>query len=136
MKRMNDLSIQILAHMEAEEWSIYKAFEDMDPITCSLALRSEEEHSMARYMFTRLREKGIELEYWAARLKVLQDFVRAHIEKEERTLFDIALDHLNEEEIDLMTKQFTDIEEWSAQRKADTRPSNLRHEQYLQSVPF
>ncbi len=45
---MNDLSIDILAHMDAEERSIYKAFEDVDPIARSLALRHEEEHSLAR----------------------------------------------------------------------------------------
>ncbi len=109
-EKINDLSIQIIAHMDAEERSIYTAFEEVDPIARSLALRSGEEHSLSRYMMNRLREKGIEPEYWAARLQVLQNIVRNHIEEEERTMFDIALDHFNEEEIGSMTKKFEDVE--------------------------
>jgi hemerythrin-like domain-containing protein len=108
--RMDDLVIRIIAHMDAEEQSIYQSFEELDAVPRSLALRSEEEHHVARFMMNELLDRGITDEHWAAKLQVFRGLLERHMETEERDMFDLAKDYFVDEEIDKMTKQFDEVE--------------------------
>ena len=107
---MNSLSMQILVHMDAEERTIYAALEDIDPIARSVALRDEVEHDLGRYLINRLRERGTDIENWNANLQVLHKVLRDHMEAEEGILFDLAMDHFDDDEIKAMTERFVNVE--------------------------
>ena len=107
---MNTLSMQIIAHMDAEERSIYKAFADADDILRPLALRHAEEHRVARYLMTELRDEGLDNEHWAARLQVFHAIIDRHVESEEKGMFDIALDYFDQKEVDAMSEKFEKVE--------------------------
>lgn len=109
-ERMDDLAVRILMHMNAEEQSVYRAFEELDAVPRSLAIRHEEEHHVARMMMAELQDKGIEEEYWEAKLQVFRYILEHHKESEEKTMLNMALDYFDQEEIDTMTKQFEQVE--------------------------
>lgn len=108
--RMNALAMQIIAHMDAEERSIYKAFADADDILRPLALRHEEEHRVARYLMTELRDEGLDDEHWAARLQVFHAIIDRHVQSEEEEMFDIAADYFDQKEVDAMLEKFDMVE--------------------------
>lgn len=107
---MNTLAMQIIAHMDAEERSIYKAFADADDILRPLALRHTEEHRVARYLMTELRDEGLDGEHWAARLQVFHAIISQHVQNEEKDMFDIALDYFDQKEVDAISKKFDTVE--------------------------
>jgi hemerythrin-like domain-containing protein len=107
---MNDLIIQILAHMNAEEQSVYKALEGLDAVPRSLAIRYYEEHHIAKVLMNELQDRGIDNEFWAAKLQVFRSIFERHIESEEKTIFDMALDYFAEDEILKIAKEYERIE--------------------------
>jgi len=108
---MNSLAMQIIAHMDAEERTIYKAFADADDILRPLALRHAEEHRVARYLMAELRDEGLDDEHWAARLQVFHAIIQLHVQSEEKEMFDIATDYFEQREVDAMSKKFEMVEE-------------------------
>jgi hemerythrin-like domain-containing protein len=109
-KTMDELTLRILAHMNAEEQSIYRAFEELDAIPRSVALRHEQEHHVAKMMMTELQDRIVDNEIWTAKLQVFQFVVKHHVESEEKTLFDIAQDYFNDEEISKIAQEFDRVE--------------------------
>lgn len=107
---MDDLTLRILAHMNAEEQSIYQAFEELDAIPRSVALRHEQEHHVAKMMMTELQDRIVDNEIWMAKLQVFQFIVKHHVESEEKTMFDIARDYFNDEEISKIAQEFDRVE--------------------------
>lgn len=107
---INDLAMQILAHMNAEEQTIYLAFEALEAEPRSIALQNEEEHQVARYLLNGLRDKGLNEENWAAKLRVFRNILRSHIESEESIMLDQALGYFNQEEVDRMTVHYEQVE--------------------------
>lgn len=107
---INSLAMQIIAHMDAEERTIYKAFIDADDILRPLALRHQEEHRIARHLVAELRDEGLDDEHWAARLQVLHAIIQLHVRSEEREVFDIATDYFDQKEVDAMSEKFEKVE--------------------------
>lgn len=107
---LNDLGFQIIAHMNAEEQTIYPAFEALEGEYRSLAIKNEEEHQVGRYILNGLRDKGLSDEHWAGKLRVLRDILVRHAESEERVMLDQALDLFTEEEIDRMSRHYEVVE--------------------------
>lgn len=108
--KLNELALQILAHMDAEERTIYSALEDMDDTPRSIAIQNEEEHQAARYLLDCLRERGLDDEHRTAWLKILRNAFKIHVESEESIMFEQALDCFTQEEIDSMTERFDQAE--------------------------
>jgi len=108
--RMNDLTLQLVSHFDAEERSIYHAFEMQGPVLKSLAVQLTEEHRTLRGLTTDLRDPGLDDEHWAARLRLLIFLQKHHIESEEKTMFDIALEYFTQDEVETMTKDFEQVQ--------------------------
>jgi|GEM_PF-4067514 len=108
---MDDLTLRILAHMNAEEQSIYRAFEELDAIPRSMALRHEQEHHVAKMLMNELQERVVDDEVWQAKLQVFRFLVQHHVDSEESTLFDTAKDYFTDEEIRRITSEFERTEE-------------------------
>ncbi|MDW5562718.1 MAG: hemerythrin domain-containing protein [Methanomassiliicoccus sp.] len=108
-RMMNTLSFQIIAHLDAEERSVYKAFENVDGVLRPMSLRHAEEHRVARFLLSGLRDEGLSDEHWAARLHVLRLGLEQHFRSEEKELFDAALDYFDQNEIDAMTHKFDQV---------------------------
>ena len=81
-EKVNDLLLQIMAHMDAEERTIYKTFEDLESETRMIAVQNEEEHQVTRYLVSGLKATGVTEEHWWARLRVLRNVFKNHIEFE------------------------------------------------------
>lgn len=109
-RSVDDLTIRLLAHWNAEEQSIYQAFEELDAVPRSLALRHEQEHHVMRLLMTELQEKVYNVEVWNAKLQVFRSVAQNHVDSEERTMFDMAGEYFNDEEINEMTRKFEDVE--------------------------
>jgi hemerythrin-like domain-containing protein len=109
-RAMDDLTIRILAHMNAEEQSIYQAFEELDPVPRSVALRHEAEHHVAKMIMNDLQDRIVDTETWTAKLQVFQFLVKHHVESEERTMFDMAKDYFTDEEMTKIAEQFERVE--------------------------
>jgi hemerythrin-like domain-containing protein len=97
--------------MNAEEQSIYQAFEELDPVPRSVALRHEAEHHVAKVIMTDLQDRIVDDETWTAKLQVFQFLVKHHVESEERMLFNIAKDYFTDEEIAGIAQEFERVEE-------------------------
>ncbi len=108
---LDNLTIMLIAHMNAEEQTIYKAFEDLDAIPRSLALRHEQEHHMAKILLNELQDRVFDNEVWSAKLQLFHSILHGHIESEERAIFDTINDHFDGEEIRKMTKEFERVED-------------------------
>jgi hemerythrin-like domain-containing protein len=108
--RMDDLIIRIIAHMDAEEQTIYQSFEELDAVPRSLALRQEEEHHVARLMMTELNDRGITDDHWAAKLQVFRGILEQHMRVEESAMFDMAKDYFVDEDIERMTRRYEETE--------------------------
>jgi len=109
-KAMNELTMRITTHMNAEEQTIYQAFEELDPIPRSLAFRHEQEHHIAKFLMNELQEKVRDQDVWAAKLQVFQGIIQRHVESEERTMFDLAGDYFTDAEIQKITNEFARVE--------------------------
>lgn len=105
-EKINELLLQIIAHLDAEERTIYRTFKDLETETRMIAVQNEEEHQVTRYLVSGLKATGVAEEHWWARLKVLQNVFKGHIAFEEHVMFDRALDHFTQEEINDMAMQF------------------------------
>jgi hemerythrin-like domain-containing protein len=109
-RTIDDLTIRILAHMNAEEQSIYQAFEELDPVPRSVALRHEAEHHVAKVIMTDLQDRIVDDETWTAKLQVFQFLIKHHVESEERTMFDMAKDYFTDEEMAKIAERFERVE--------------------------
>ena len=109
-RSLDDLTLRVLAHMNAEEQSIYQAFEALDAIPRSMALRHEQEHHVAKMLMNELQDRVVDVEVWQAKLQVFRFLVQHHVDSEESTLFDTAVDYFTDEEINGITSEFERIE--------------------------
>ena len=109
-RAMDDLTIRILAHMNAEEQSIYRAFEELDPVPRSVALRHEAEHHVAKTIMNDLQDRIVDIETWTAKLQVFQFLVKHHVESEEREMFDMVKDYFTDEETARIAEQYEQVE--------------------------
>jgi hemerythrin-like domain-containing protein len=110
-ERLDDLIVQIYMHMNAEEQSIYSAFEKLDAVPRSLALRNEQEHHVGRLLMNEIQDRVMDEEIWEAKLAVLRFVLEHHVDLEETQMFDVALDYFDQSEVEAMAKRFQEVEE-------------------------
>jgi hemerythrin-like domain-containing protein len=108
--RMDDLTVQIMTHMRAEERVLYLAFEGLDAVPRSFAERLGEEHHVARMIMNELGERGVDNEHWIAKLQVLRSLLERHMASEHGDLADMASDYFGEEEIDRISRDYQRVE--------------------------
>ena len=80
-----ELSKELSAHMKAEEKVVYKRFMEEKALRRTV-LEGIEEHKPAERLLKEL-DKTDDKEVWKAKLKVLKEMVKHHVEEEEGTLF-------------------------------------------------
>jgi hemerythrin-like domain-containing protein len=79
----------LLAHMEAEERFFYTALEPHDEAR-PMVLESFEEHQVARIVIGTFNSLAVDDERWPAKVKVLSQLFRRHVDEEEHELFEVA----------------------------------------------
>jgi hemerythrin-like domain-containing protein len=102
------LEQQLLIHMEAEERFLYTALERYDE-SRPKALEGYEEHLVARTIIGAFISLAVDDERWAAKLKVLRELVRHHMDEEEHDLFKVAKTVLGKEQIQGITAKVQDL---------------------------
>jgi hemerythrin-like domain-containing protein len=83
------LEQELLSHMEAEERFFYTALEPHDRAR-HLVLVGFEDHQVARIVIGNFNSLAVDDERWPAKLKVLSELTRRHVDEEEHELFDVA----------------------------------------------
>lgn len=84
-----ELEHELLLHMEAEERFFYTALEQHDAARAG-ALVSYEEHQVAKSIIGAFNGLAVDDERWPAKLRVLSQQVRRHVDEEEHELFRAA----------------------------------------------
>jgi hemerythrin-like domain-containing protein len=79
----------LLSHLEAEERFFYTALEPHDRAR-HLVLVGFEDHQVARIVIGNFNSLAVDDERWPAKLKVLSELTRRHVDEEEHELFDVA----------------------------------------------
>jgi len=107
-EQFETLKEQVLPHMQAEENLFYPFLEEEGEM--ELALMAIEEHNVAKNLMMDIEETDIEDDRWIAKVKVLDEIIRHHIEEEETVIFDKATELMDESRATDMAEQFESIE--------------------------
>lgn len=113
---------ELKPHQEAEEQTFYKSLVRI-PDVHRLALKAEEEHHVAENVLDDL-EKTPSGDQWEAKLDVLEELVKEHIQEEESKVFEAARS-INESEIDDILQNF---QRKKIQIKSDMMTGTIREE--------
>lgn len=103
--QVEQLKEALLPHMDAEE-SIFYPFIEEESDEPELALKAVEEHQVARNMLSDIEATAVDDDRWHAKVLVMQEIVRHHIEEEESVVFDKAMELMDEEKAEQMGGQF------------------------------
>jgi hemerythrin-like domain-containing protein len=93
------LKYELDTHAQIEESLLYPVLKDADD-TRDLTLESFEEHRIVKQLLSELEQMPKNEEQWSAKLKVLRENVKHHVEEEEKELFPIAKKVLSKEILD------------------------------------
>ncbi len=91
-------------HMEGEEKFFYPALKESEEAQ-EKVLEAYEEHHVAKTVLEETRDLSQEDERWKAKIKVLNELVKHHIEEEEGEVFKIAKKVLDKDQIQEITGQ-------------------------------
>jgi len=97
----------ILAHMEAEEHTLYPALLETD--ARSMGLAALEEHETAKSKMAEIDQLSEDDEHWIAKFKVLRALVEHHVQDEESTIIPKAKELFSDDQIKSMSREFADI---------------------------
>lgn len=111
--RVND---DLTVHARIEESLFYPVLEDKEQ-TQAITLKAYETHGVIKKLLSELSGISVESPEWTAKLKVLKDTVKQHVEDEEGEMFKGARQALTKKEIDTLTDQIQD-----ARRKPEEVP--------------
>ncbi len=146
-KLAQDIFKELTIHMAVEEKTFYPRLrektENEDPRKNKLRAlvnESKEEHNVAKILKKQLNEMDPADEYFAAKLKVLQENIEHHIEEEEEDLFPKAKKCLKDEvkeissEAQKLKKQLTaDYKSEKTKKKDSASHSNSHSISYPQT---
>lgn len=104
-KLFDRLYKEIDVHATAEEHVFYPALQEFDEARDKV-LESLEEHHVVRVLLGELKQLSASDEHWSAKLMVLKENLLHHMSEEEGTVFDLAQELLDDDEIDEITKDF------------------------------
>ncbi len=105
---LEKIKTKLEEHMEAEENTFYPRLMEEAGIEGQI-LEAEEEHFHARTALERLEEVEPDTTDWQARLKVLKELIEHHVEEEEDSIFEVALDTFDEDESHELNEAFRRI---------------------------
>jgi hemerythrin superfamily protein len=92
----SQIKTELTAHQEAEEKVFYSELEKGSGEIHDKTLEGEEEHHVANMVIKELAGMSSSDEHWKAKISVLQELVHHHIDEEEKTLFKLSKQLLNE----------------------------------------
>lgn len=107
-EQLESLKGEILPHMHAEESLLYPFLQD-ESDEPDLALIAMEEHQVARNLLSDVESTSTDDDRWHAKVQVLQEIVRHHIQEEESTIFDKAMELMDEEQAEEMGERFNSL---------------------------
>jgi len=93
------------AHTLAEREILYDRLRD-DPLARQTVLRGEQEHHVVESIFRELHRLRPDSERFAAKLHVVRELMRHHVDEEEHDLFPKARQILGEKEPAVLGEQF------------------------------
>lgn len=102
------------AHTKAEQQTLYPALEQHDKAKQHV-LQAYEEHHVATMVLDELKSMEQTDERWMAKMQVLSELVKHHIEEEEETIFEESRDILKKERLDQLG------EEWEPTKQRQMR---------------
>jgi iron-sulfur cluster repair protein YtfE (RIC family) len=105
-KKFPQIKKELEVHMEGEEEYFYPDLKKDDAVTI---IEGYYEHSLAKKVINDIEDEKKENDEWLARVKVLQDLIKHHIEEEEDEIFKLAKEKLNKKKEDEIYKKFKDL---------------------------
>jgi hemerythrin superfamily protein len=105
-----ELHTNLTAHAQAEEKIFYPVTQGEES-TRSLTLEAYEEHKIAYTLLEELSELDKVSEVWMAKVKVLSEVVKHHVEEEENELFPKAKKVIEKDQSKAMAEQIEHEEE-------------------------
>lgn len=94
------------AHTVAEREVLYDRLRD-DPLARATVLRGEQEHHVVESIFRELHRLRPDSERFGAKLHVVRELLRHHVDEEEHDLFPKARQILGEQEPAQLAEQFS-----------------------------
>ncbi|MGA1875814.1 MAG: hemerythrin domain-containing protein [bacterium] len=104
------LAMELVPHLKSEERVYYPELREKKESHME-ALKAIEEHRITEMVFNELNAMSKQEENFGAKLNVLKDVVKHHIDEEESKLFQITSDLLSREQIDHIAKSFKEEKE-------------------------
>lgn len=106
----NQINEELTLHTQIEEDLFYPAVKKYTE-TRGLILEAYEEHAVVKTLLHDINALSAEDERWIAKVTVLQENVRHHIQEEEESLFPQVEQLIEKEELTLMGKKMQVIKE-------------------------
>lgn len=96
---MRELASKLAAHMRIEEEIVYPVARELDE---DLTMEALEEHTVSAFELKRLADAGMDHETADAKIKVLKELIKHHVEEEEKSMLpklDRKLDRSENEDL-------------------------------------
>ena len=93
-----DLRSEIKNHSDAEEKAVYPRLKE-HPETEEMGYQNVEDHAVVKSLLSKLDSTPCESKEWIARINVLDEAIRHHVEEEEGTMFKKMQKVFSEEEL-------------------------------------
>lgn len=109
-KKFEEFSNLLRRHSKAEEACFYQAIQEQaHPNGRAKILEGFEEHHVADQLVTEMESLEVSDEQWSAKLAVLSEAVRHHIQEEEKEIFKIAKKIFDNEELKHLGRAFLQV---------------------------
>jgi hemerythrin superfamily protein len=120
---------ELSIHAAIEEQVLYPISRALDEEIEADVLEALEEHNVAKWLLSELDGMDPEEERFNAKVTVLMENVRHHVEEEESELFPLIQEHADSETLKMMSEAMTEARKTAPTRPhpraADTPPGNV-----------
>ncbi len=106
LKHFLELANLLSHHTYAEEEAFYERLKPEGGKARALALEGYEEHHVADFLLSELKNLSVEDEHWTAKFTVLKESLEHHIEEEEEDMFATARKKFSKAELEQAGKAF------------------------------
>jgi len=103
-KLFEQIKAALTEHAAAEEKILYPRMRELRPLLLS-SFEGVEEHRLVKQLLAELTELDASNEVWNAKMKVLIDLVRLHVQEEETEYFKVLRTELNRTELRQLGEQ-------------------------------
>ena len=107
-KLLQQIKSELKIHEEIEEKVFYpflKQFKEEK----ELILEAYEEHHMVDVLLSELEETDTEREEWKAKMTVLKEMIKHHVNEEEGQIFPLVKELVSKEELDALTQKMIEL---------------------------